>query len=298
MVEIVCYRDDDYTTSWIPHSLANKIALALKEKLGIKIKRAGELKEWILETMENDPSSTAVVFAQDVCPDTVFDRDTPEALIRLYVDHGGNVIWIGDIPFYYRGRKGKLKPKELEEKDRGLISSMNLLGVVPLMTFTPTNVVEITDDGRILGLHHRWQSHRPIYYPGKDIRILAKSRPLVAWTLQWIKGMEIKYPLLKRIIKSLKVGISILPVRVEVSTTGEEAKAQAAPGIPVFTYEELPSAWIKYYGKGRFIRLWDNPFPLAHEEKGLRILEKRVIPELIRVLNNFRNFLTKHRYLL
>jgi len=102
------YRDEEYTTSWISHEHAEKIASYLKkrkfEELG-----ANKLREWMIEVIRKGTKDTVVVFAQDVAPDTVFDDIGANALIRQYLDSGGRVVWIGDMPFSYQGKKGAKK---------------------------------------------------------------------------------------------------------------------------------------------------------------------------------------------
>jgi len=33
---------------------------------------------------------------------------------------------------------------------------MNVLSIIPVITFTPTNLVRITEDGKYYGLRFRW----------------------------------------------------------------------------------------------------------------------------------------------
>jgi len=60
------------------------------ERLGFSRKNAHELKDWIIDAINKGlADKTIIVFSQDVMPKTVFDRFTPEALIRQYLDAGG-----------------------------------------------------------------------------------------------------------------------------------------------------------------------------------------------------------------
>lgn len=68
----IVYRDKEYTTSWISHKHADEIASYLKGKQF-----------------------------------TVYDDVGANAFIRQYLDFGGRVVWIGDLPFSYRGNRGQ-----------------------------------------------------------------------------------------------------------------------------------------------------------------------------------------------
>ena len=111
----IVYRDKEYTTSWISHELADEIANYLKGK-GFIVYGANKLGKWMKAVIRGEHTkNTVVVFAQDVAPDTVFedigttaliDNMGASVLIRQYLDFGGRVVWIGDIPFSYQGKKG------------------------------------------------------------------------------------------------------------------------------------------------------------------------------------------------
>lgn len=89
MKSYVVYFDEDYLTHWIPRKLSESMTKRL-ERLGFSRKNAHELKDWIIDAINKGlADKTIIVFSQDVMPKTVFDRFTPEALIRQYLDAGG-----------------------------------------------------------------------------------------------------------------------------------------------------------------------------------------------------------------
>ena len=68
MEKNIVYRDEEYTTSWISHELADEIANDLKGK-GFNVLGANELGKWMKAVIRNeDTKNTVVVFAQDVAP--------------------------------------------------------------------------------------------------------------------------------------------------------------------------------------------------------------------------------------
>jgi len=79
--ERIAYFDEDYPTSWINRELSKKLADELEHK-GFKMLSAGGLRDWIIERIEQERArNTLAVFLQDVAPDTILDRFTPEALV-------------------------------------------------------------------------------------------------------------------------------------------------------------------------------------------------------------------------
>ena len=119
------YRDKGYTTSWISHENAGKIADYLETK-EFDVLDAENLRKWMEDVIREGITDTVVVFAQDVAPDTVFkhiafsqDDDLQDkvqdtvfdnigdaTLIRQYLDHDGRAVWRGDMPFSYQGKSG------------------------------------------------------------------------------------------------------------------------------------------------------------------------------------------------
>ncbi len=248
-------------TSWIPLNLAESLKDEL-EREGFKPLGARELRDWMIEVIEDQRAqNTLVVFLQDVAPDTILDRFTPDALVRQYLDHGGCILWLGDIPFWYRGKEGEEKPEPIY----GNLVPINLLGVIPVITYTPTDVVEITKEGRKLGLTIKWTSHRPVIYmkdKSHDFIPLAKSKPLIAHCVPLtIEGRPVKEvirepSLLGRILRYFRGRFQLGVAEVEVRSEAERGKKRPTVFI---TGEKLPCAWIKKFGDGMFIRLWDMP---------------------------------------
>jgi len=141
----------------------------------------------MIDVISDGIKDTVVVFAQDVAPDTVFDDIGANALIRQYLDSGGRVVWIGDVPFSYQGKKGAKKVEELQKdaywRDlRG--SNINILSVIPVFVYAPRRAVKIKFiRGKLWGLKTKWSSLRPIVSDvktGEFVKPLAKTEALIA----------------------------------------------------------------------------------------------------------------------
>ena len=82
-----------------------KIAKFLHQKKGIRIVDAVALRDFMVEGIQQgNCSGKLVVFSQDVVPDTVIEDYYPNTTFREYLDAGGSVLWIGDIPLWYVGK--------------------------------------------------------------------------------------------------------------------------------------------------------------------------------------------------
>ncbi len=280
----IVYRDEEYTTSWISHELADEIANYLKGK-GFNVLGAKELGDWMKEVIRSEGTKdTVVVFAQDVAPDTVFEDigTTPlidnmgaTVLIRQYLDFGGKVVWIGDMPFSYQGKTGAKNPEELKNVYKNAYyrtdlrgASINVLSVIPIFLYAPRGPVEITKEGRKWGIETAWSSLRPIVIDKKTRELteyLAETEGLIA-------GLSIAYKKrgpgnwLKRNlrrIKSFSIGVGEVSIDAEVGDDKEKIpNKEKIPKIPQPEfYEEYASAWFKNFKKKEpksgFVRIWD-----------------------------------------
>jgi hypothetical protein len=146
--------------NWIGLKNATTIAEYFKAN-NFSQMNSGELGRWMNQAISaNEAEQTIVIFAQDVAPYDVFDDLSSNALIRQYLDAGGAVLWVGDIPFYYRT---KLKDNYFDREDTTEtgISYFNVLGVIPV-SMVASSRFSITKDGRKHGLKQVWASLRPV----------------------------------------------------------------------------------------------------------------------------------------
>lgn len=211
-MELIVYHDDNYPTAWIPREVSKKITRFLKSKDFVE-HNAEDLAKWMEKSIDEETCrQSVVVFSQDIVPDTICHTPSPSSLIREYLDCGGRVVWIGDIPFFYFGLHPSrpqtqyaeerlsplLKPISEEEfkklgvfKDKngkfakywGVGGCFSILGVMPLYLDFPSSKVSITKRGKSFGLQNPWYSIRPILLGGSNLRkkktiVLATTKPL------------------------------------------------------------------------------------------------------------------------
>lgn len=127
-IEIV-YRDSNYPSMWIDDSAGypDKIAQFLKNR-GLTLLNASELREFLINSIEEgNANKKLVVFSQDVIPDTIAEDYYSNVTLREFLDQGGSVLWIGDIPAFYLGNKEKKFDQEAWKRG----SPVFMLGVIP-----------------------------------------------------------------------------------------------------------------------------------------------------------------------
>ncbi|PIU40671.1 MAG: hypothetical protein COT00_00480, partial [Candidatus Omnitrophica bacterium CG07_land_8_20_14_0_80_50_8] len=119
-----------YDTQYPFNYVDKRFAIALKNILagkGYTVIDANQLAE-VMKTAGPD---TAVVMSHDIMPDTIYDPNSPfsvsrRKLARTYMNHGGTLLWMGDVPFYYTGHADGTKSFV------GEIGTKAVLGVTPL----------------------------------------------------------------------------------------------------------------------------------------------------------------------
>jgi len=295
----VVYRDEGYTTSWISHINAGEIADYLKTKK-FEVLGAKDIKKWMDDVIRDGTKNTVVVFAQDVVPDTVFeyivssqgggipdtvfDNIGATALIRQYLDRGGRVVWMGDLPFSYQGKSGVKKVEQLQNWNKNAYrtdlrgSSINVLSVIPIFSCAPRRSVKITKEGRKVGLKTVWSSIRPITAETGIISrwVATHIRPIVPYAMRsdiveplakteaLISKAQIKYDKrgiwnrIKRFFSERVTGIEIGKGGIGLDVS-KESKEKEEPKLRYF--EGYISAWFKNFNKEEpnsgFVRIWD-----------------------------------------
>ncbi|HCC33654.1 MAG TPA: hypothetical protein DEQ28_07145 [Clostridiales bacterium] len=98
------YADSGFSGSWV----SNPLALAgYLQDAGFTLVGGAALGAWLQDraSAERGPRSL-LVFAQDVVPESAASSPSPTAPVRRFLDAGGSVLWLGDVPFFYMGRPG------------------------------------------------------------------------------------------------------------------------------------------------------------------------------------------------
>lgn len=251
--DIVVYYDKNYIGVWIDNSFSQGVSSYFQKK-GIRIVNAVELRDFIKDAINARTSfQKIIVFSQDMVPDTICEWSTARKLIREYLDAGGNIVWMGDIPFFYIGISGVTEPSKcIQSWSFGAPTYIG--GIVPL-SCSAMRSVDIKWLGKALGLSHHWTSARPIL---KDETIV----PL-AMTKNIGTDYDLNVPKaptkIDRILGKLRIKrVDIGAVGVDIARSQElEPLTRMYPLRPDISqerrknalYETHVSAWIKNYNK-------------------------------------------------
>jgi len=156
--EIAVYYDEARAVSWIDRESAMIVRDTIRDFYPKTIfLNAYELKYWFKERRKNnDANKCVLIFSQDIVPDTIYDKIDPNIPPRRFLESGGIIIWIGDEPFYYRGRPEK-------EVDRlGESACYSILGVLTFFLHSPKEYTKIVNENFKKLLTHKWFGLRPI----------------------------------------------------------------------------------------------------------------------------------------
>jgi hypothetical protein len=277
--------------TWVSVEKGMQVSTHLS-KIGFTRKNSAELGRWMNQVLSEGVSDkTVLMFAQDIAPYDVYDDDTSNALIRQYLDNGGAVIWIGDVPFFY---KSKSKGDHYEVTNFGGVidgerkwdfpSPLNVLGVVPV-SMAVSSRSSITRKGAAFGLRTSWSSMRPIVIPSY---LETERTRITNFTLHRPGFIELAHaegigtpwvqPLartghLKKFLGFLGTGsIKAGPVEISSETAQKPLESSA----------KYVSAWIKTFDRsskgGGFIRLWDF---------APRIVTEKMLAEVTTLLRSY-----------
>jgi hypothetical protein len=172
------YYDPTYATYWISRAEAQTYRNFLVANGFISLD-AARLQQFMIE---NGPDSI-VVMAQDVVPDTVA-TNSPDALIRQYMNRGGSVVWSQYAPFYYHGMSnGGLG-------GWGNAAVQNILDV-PIGSWNQNDLVTLSDAGIEQGLAETWRSYQAV--PAAEVTTVLASDDL-GQAAAWFKNYNTDYP--------------------------------------------------------------------------------------------------------
>jgi hypothetical protein len=283
VIETVVYRDDSYPSMWIDDRAGypDRIAQYLQNK-GLGIKKAEELREIMIRSIETNTSNKKlVVFSQDVIPDTVAEDYYSNTTLREFLDQGGSILWIGDIPAFYLGKERKILDKEAWKRGAPVF----MLGVVPVFAHSVKRSVSITKFGKNLGLKHGWSGIRPVI-PDIKIEPLAESevlfgQPYITNIPSRDTAEALRKPMEER---GLEAGIPVLKFKFAEKEIIEARRMEANLQ---FIHRTFSNAWFKNYNdtypESGFYRIWDfgprnlNDWMLEELYTVIRLIEKRLM---------------------
>lgn len=102
--EKIVYFDSRYDYN---HMVAPESIVDFLTRRGFSTKNADQLSEWMNEKIQYGADGTVCVMAMDIAPDTILTPLDSSCILRQYMDKGGRVVWIGDVPLFnvsYRDR--------------------------------------------------------------------------------------------------------------------------------------------------------------------------------------------------
>lgn len=179
----IVYYDAKYPVKWLTRGAAEEIRDFLTT-LGFQEINAAGLKDWMQEAIAGGAKGTLLVMSQDVAPDTVVgSAPGADALFRKYLDAGGTVIWIADVPFYYIGFEGD----KTEKWD--YLGGRGVLGFDTVGNWQGRSETRIVETGAEWGLKKKWISIRAVK-PSDITKTLAVDADgnVSAWTKQYAEG--------------------------------------------------------------------------------------------------------------
>ncbi len=158
-MELAVYYDKAYPSQWLRRHSAD-LSRQLTAQ-GFKRLDAEELEVWMRQKVDNKTAGqSSVVFSQDIVPDTIFPDavDCANVLLRKYLDEGGRVVWLGDIPLWLRGFSRSSNNQTQEVWQFGVPTAM--LGIVPLIADSSSKCIWVDNLKQVM--KSSWYSMRPI----------------------------------------------------------------------------------------------------------------------------------------
>lgn len=179
------YWDARYPTGWLEDSIGISIRDGLAAA-GYEVLNADQLKEWMTARIA-DKKYSVVVMCRDITPDTVVETMDTQCTLRRYLDAGGKIVNLADIPFYNQGHVGLVKT--------GWTNS----GAPAILGFDTSasaardkkQTVILTDAGKKWGLVQTWASARPTVPTGiANLTILASDTAgnAASWVKHYVEG--------------------------------------------------------------------------------------------------------------
>ncbi|HOX28943.1 MAG TPA: hypothetical protein PLQ76_07310, partial [bacterium] len=181
--KLVVYYDEGYPVSWMTKSCSQEVK-EFTSVLGFESLDAKQLGGWMETAAEKGAAGTMLIMSMDVVPDTVVgEAPSPTALIRKYLDAGGTIIWMGDVPFYFVGKKGRDKTKWDYLGGRGV------LGFDTVGNWQGHSDVKFDKKGIDWKLKKTWQSIRAVKPQDVTSAVaLDADGNVSAWTKQYEKS--------------------------------------------------------------------------------------------------------------
>jgi hypothetical protein len=92
------FYDERYESVWSTHP---EVLAKYLSANGFSQLNALTLADWMKKWLWKGAYGTVVVMTQGLTPASVLGDEPLTSLIRQYLERGGRVVWVGDVPFYY-----------------------------------------------------------------------------------------------------------------------------------------------------------------------------------------------------
>jgi hypothetical protein len=297
----VVYHDENYHRGYVYPEATKKIIDFLsspdrKEKTFVAL-NATDLNQWIQTRIKRkDAGKTCIVFSQDMVPGVLAPDFSQSVILRRYLDSGGRIVWIGDVPFFTKGKfyanLKNLKPDEIEKRRDEIWKEWNVNGIFSILGLSaefnnsPEDKVTITELGKEWGLRdeNKWYGTRPVI-KNKTLKTLAETSANRFQGPELIKPEEKPQSLIASMMAMLSM-INVFLMLFLGIATGFSSFYTVATGyqLPflIVTYflaisflgilvlsilqrirrkKKYPSAWIKNFNSefpdSGFVRIWD-----------------------------------------
>ena len=247
-----------HTWNWIKPHVSRSIVRRLRNVFPqIPILNAQRLRDKMLSVVKRKTKKPIViVFAQDVAPKTVLDEPSPTALVRQYLDCGGSIIWVGDIPFWYQATEnGQCRDDNWWQTG----APANILGVNPI---SPTHIpkTKITEVGEMFGLTSKWTGVRPVLID-KEIIVFAETECPIGSPYQAIPSNW--FSRLGKRLSSVGLGAASIHFDVKLETQDQTGD--------ILLGKRVANAWFKNFDVANplsgFFRIWDyKPAVLSKQQ--------------------------------
>lgn len=213
---------------------------------------------------------------------------SPSIILRSYLDAGGRIVWMGNIPFWLQGKdKRRIKEGEQSWVEWRFYGIFSILGLNAEFNYSPQDRVAITDEGETWKLRkeNRWYGTRPIREGKESVKVLAESSANKFALPELLEVEEKKPPLinyfskffslldtLSSIIKFVLMIIAALSSLIYLTVQSELIWLINAIVIgSIFCYslirtrtiklKKYANAWIKNFNPSfpdsGFVRIWD-----------------------------------------
>ncbi len=168
----VVFYDEGRPSSWIVGEWSQEIVDFFEEKGFVRLNASG-LGEWIAKALDDGSANErVVVFSQDLIPDNLMASGTANDPIRAYLDAGGRLVWIGDIPFWKKSRP--TGSKDGDGEDFGKYRTHHaMLYVEPMLAESSSKSTWMSGWEERLKSH--WYSQRPINVEANASKTLYES---------------------------------------------------------------------------------------------------------------------------